>query len=152
MNPLPQLLRARKAGLSLSALATLHLVSDEAWPMHALAVALEMSSAAFTGVVDSLEKKGLARREPHPHDRRIWRVAITPAGKELINTTPAPTTPAPTGPEAEFARALLSYYRKRTRDDGEDQPLDDETSNNIESAIYHAAEGDYETALQRLKP
>lgn len=143
---IPQLLRARKAGLSLSALATLHLVSDEAWPMHALAVALELSSAAFTGVVDSLQEKGLARREPHPHDRRIWRVAITPTGKELIATAPAPT-----GPEAGFARALLSYYRERTRDDGEDQALDDETSNNIESAIYHAAEGDYETALQRLK-
>lgn len=54
-------------------------------------------------------------------------------------------------PEAAFARALLSYYRARTRNLGEDYTLDDETQNNIDSAIYHASTGDFETAIERLK-
>lgn len=52
---------------------------------------------------------------------------------------------------AAFARALLSYYRQRTREMGEDYTIDDETSNALESAIYHAAHGDFETALESLK-
>lgn len=147
MTILDQLLRARKAKLSLSALATLHLVRAEAWPMHALAHALELSSAAFTGVVDGLEKQGLVKRETHPHDRRIWRVTITPAGVALLGGAPA----APDPGDTTFGRALLTYYRDRTRNDGGGQPLDDETNYHIESAIYNAAHGDIEAALEHLK-
>lgn len=34
--------------------------------------------------VDELEARGLARRQPHPHDRRAHAVEITPAGRELL--------------------------------------------------------------------
>ena len=53
---------------------------------------------------------------------------------------------------AAFARALLSYYRQRTREMGEDYNIDDETQDNLDSAIYHAAHGDFDIALSRLTP
>jgi len=36
-----------------------------------------------TALVDSLEDRGLARREPHPTDRRVKQVALTPHGQKL---------------------------------------------------------------------
>lgn len=56
----------------------------------------------------------------------------------------------PQADEATFARALLSYYRERTRELGEDYMLDDETQDNIDSAIYHGSTGEFDEALTRL--
>ncbi len=42
-----------------------------------LGASLELSSAAVTGLVDRLEAAGLARRVPHPTDRRRVHVALT---------------------------------------------------------------------------
>jgi DNA-binding MarR family transcriptional regulator len=42
-----------------------------------LGAALELSSAAVTGLVDRLEVAGLARRVPHPSDRRRVHVTLT---------------------------------------------------------------------------
>ena len=42
-----------------------------------LGAALELSSAAVTGLVDRLEAAGLARRVPHPSDRRRVHVELT---------------------------------------------------------------------------
>ena len=53
---------------------------------------------------------------------------------------------------ATFGEILLSYYRVRTADDGPDKPLDDETANNIDSAIYRASVGDYTGAFELLTP
>ncbi len=41
---------------------------------------LMLSKAPVTGVVDRLEKAGLAQRHPDPHDRRVSRVVITQDG------------------------------------------------------------------------
>ncbi|ADI84322.1 MarR family transcriptional regulator [Geobacter sulfurreducens] len=35
------------------------------------------------GLVDRLEKLGLVKRQPHPEDRRAYRVCLTGRGKEL---------------------------------------------------------------------
>ena len=53
-------------------------------PMHRLGELLLVSRANVTGLVDSLERKGLVERREHPHDRRSKLVRITPAGRERL--------------------------------------------------------------------
>jgi MarR family transcriptional regulator, 2-MHQ and catechol-resistance regulon repressor len=43
-----------------------------------------MSNANITMVVDNLEKRGLVRRERQPDDRRIVKVHLTDAGRNLF--------------------------------------------------------------------
>jgi DNA-binding MarR family transcriptional regulator len=38
----------------------------------------------ITGLIDRLEKRGLAQRKISPFDRRVWRVSLTKEGTELI--------------------------------------------------------------------
>jgi DNA-binding MarR family transcriptional regulator len=45
---------------------------------------LIVTRATVTGVVDSLERRGFARRRPNPDDRRSLLVEITPAGREVL--------------------------------------------------------------------
>ncbi len=43
----------------------------------------------ITLIVDQLEKRGLARRQPHPTDRRVSLAALTPAGRALTRDATA---------------------------------------------------------------
>jgi DNA-binding MarR family transcriptional regulator len=43
---------------------------------------LVVEAQSFTGLIDGLETKGLAKRLSHPKDRRKIRVQITPAGRK----------------------------------------------------------------------
>jgi DNA-binding MarR family transcriptional regulator len=45
---------------------------------------LHIGVSATTGLVDRLVEQGLAQREADPRDRRIVRVACTPAGRTLL--------------------------------------------------------------------
>ncbi|GAA1844312.1 MarR family winged helix-turn-helix transcriptional regulator [Microlunatus capsulatus] len=49
-----------------------------------LAAGLGLSSGASTGLVDRLERSGVAERYPHPHDRRRTLVRLTSRGHEVI--------------------------------------------------------------------
>lgn len=51
-----------------------------------LADTLMLSRAGMTGRLDRLESVGLVRRVADTHDRRAVRVALTPAGRELVDT------------------------------------------------------------------
>jgi len=57
-------------------------------PFKELAATGGYSRAAITGIVDTLEKKGLVAREPHPADRRSLLVKLTETGRLLKGTTP----------------------------------------------------------------
>jgi DNA-binding MarR family transcriptional regulator len=46
---------------------------------------LIVSRATVTGVLDSLAKRGLIRREPHPTDRRMVLVHLTKAGARMAD-------------------------------------------------------------------
>lgn len=48
-----------------------------------LADHLGIGRAAIGSVIDRLQARGLVERQPRPDDRRVWLVAITPAGAEL---------------------------------------------------------------------
>ena len=52
-------------------------------PMRELAHALRCDASYITAVVDGLEEHGLACRRPHPTDRRVKVVELTPVGAEL---------------------------------------------------------------------
>ena len=51
---------------------------------HDISKLLLVSRANVTGLVTSLVRKGLAKREPDRDDRRAWLVKITPKGKSLL--------------------------------------------------------------------
>ena len=46
---------------------------------------LGSARATVTGVLDSLEKRGLVRRLPHPEDRRRLQVEITTQGTTVLD-------------------------------------------------------------------
>ena len=52
--------------------------------MHALAEALDVSQASATGIVDRTEQRGLVARLRDDDDRRVIRVALTDAGRQLL--------------------------------------------------------------------
>jgi DNA-binding MarR family transcriptional regulator len=47
-------------------------------------------SSTITGVVDRLEKKGLAERIRNSPDRRVITIRLTEAGKKLAQNAPPP--------------------------------------------------------------
>jgi MarR family transcriptional regulator, organic hydroperoxide resistance regulator len=49
---------------------------------------LQQVGATLTGVLDRMEERGLVRRERDLQDRRIWRIWLTDAGKELQQILP----------------------------------------------------------------
>lgn len=51
-----------------------------------LAEAAGCTRATMTGLIDSLERDGLVKREPDAQDRRMMRVVLTEAGHSLIET------------------------------------------------------------------
>ena len=57
-------------------------------PLKDLADACSCTRATITGVVDTLEKKGLVGREPNPDDRRSLLAAVTKKGRALRGTVP----------------------------------------------------------------
>lgn len=76
---------SRRSGLSENELDALeHLVGSPSTPSE-LARLLGVSTAASTGVVDRLERRGHVERRKHPSDRRRLEVHVTDAGRaELL--------------------------------------------------------------------
>jgi len=61
---------------------------EDGRPLKELAVAAHSSRATMTGIVDTLEGKGLVSREPNPDDRRSLLVKLTEKGEALQKSTP----------------------------------------------------------------
>jgi DNA-binding MarR family transcriptional regulator len=75
---------AEVAGLAptdATALRALDLLGSGQRPVGALGQELGLSSAATTGVIDRLERAGLAQRQGDPADRRRVLVALTPQAR-----------------------------------------------------------------------
>jgi DNA-binding MarR family transcriptional regulator len=53
--------------------------------MGEMARALGVDPSYITALVDDLDERGLARREPAPDDRRVKVVVLTDAGRALAN-------------------------------------------------------------------
>lgn len=75
---------ARRAGLSESDLVAMeHLLDTPVGPGE-LARRLDVTTAAATGLVDRLERRGHVARHPHDRDRRRTTVEVTPSGREEV--------------------------------------------------------------------
>ncbi len=65
---------------------TLMILHEEgAQKMHDLADFLQVSTPTVTNLVDKLEAAGYARRSPHPADRRVFVIALTPEGTRVVS-------------------------------------------------------------------
>jgi MarR family transcriptional regulator, organic hydroperoxide resistance regulator len=49
---------------------------------------LQQVGGTLTGVLDRMEERGLIRRERDIHDRRVWRIWLTEAGRQLQTVLP----------------------------------------------------------------
>ena len=59
---------------------------DQPMSMSALADRLGIDASYVTTIADQLEERGLIERQPHPTDRRIKSLALTPEGRRLRET------------------------------------------------------------------
>src|SRR6516165_6255984 len=62
--------------------ALLSLQPGQAQSMSALAEGWKCDASWVTGIVDGLETRGYAKRHPHPSDRRVKVVTLTPLGEK----------------------------------------------------------------------
>ena len=67
-----------------------------------------VTRATMTGLIDTLERDGLVKREPDPDDRRMMFVHLTPAGQALL----ARVLPPYFQQMAAFLRPLSEPERK----------------------------------------
>jgi DNA-binding MarR family transcriptional regulator len=93
--------------------ALVHLSADHPTPMRELAGALRCDNSYVTSVVDGLEDRGMARRLPHPTDRRIKVIELTEQGRALARKVravldePPPAFAALSDAESDQLLALM---------------------------------------------
>ena len=76
---------AAELGVNLTGLSALsHLVAVPGMTPKQLSDLLGITTGSTTGTIDSLEKSGFLRREPHRDDRRSVVLQLTPAGRQAV--------------------------------------------------------------------
>ena len=60
------------------------LYADGPQPQNSIGAQLGIDRTSVVGLIDSLERKGLAKRERSPEDRRAYVVKLTPKGQKTI--------------------------------------------------------------------
>ena len=73
---------ARELDLRPAAFGTLRML-ERPRTMSEVATALQCDNSNVTGIVDSLEQKGLARRRAAETDRRVKLIELTPEGRRV---------------------------------------------------------------------
>jgi DNA-binding MarR family transcriptional regulator len=81
-------------------------------PPNFISERLIVSRATVTGVLDTLAKRGLVRREPHPTDRRMVMVHLTKAGSRMADRVRITVHHA----EAEWMSPLSERERSQLTD------------------------------------
>ncbi|HEY9876145.1 MAG TPA: MarR family transcriptional regulator [Candidatus Obscuribacterales bacterium] len=61
---------------------------EDGLPTSSLGEKLQQVGGTLTGVLDRMEERGVIRRERDTRDRRIWRIWLTEAGRELQQELP----------------------------------------------------------------
>ena len=56
----------------------------EGQSQQAIGAAIGAPASRMVAIVDELEQRGLIERRPHPSDRRVRALYLTPAGRELL--------------------------------------------------------------------
>ena len=73
---------------------------------------LSIDNSATTGLVDRLEKAGLAKRKPHPGDRRIFLIEITDVGKEVIEKAHQVVIRVNSEIEEDFSQEEMETFKR----------------------------------------
>ncbi|MEV7996435.1 MarR family winged helix-turn-helix transcriptional regulator [Streptomyces sp. NPDC086077] len=91
-----------------------------------LSATLMLTTGGMTGRLDKLERAGLLRRSPDPHDRRALQVTLTEQGlhlvEEALGTGLSVQTQALTALTPEQGDQLADLLRKLLAGTDEDQP------------------------------
>jgi DNA-binding MarR family transcriptional regulator len=120
------------ADLSPSAFQCLAILDGAGEPLaaHAIAERLLVSSASTTSLLDTLEKRGLIERTPHPSDRRKTLVHLSDEARDIVDEmlpqVHAAATDAVNGlSEAEREQLIesLTSIRHAVVQMAEDEPL-----------------------------
>ena len=61
-----------------------YLQADRGAIQQQIGSAMGIDPSTMVSLVDQLERAGLAKRRPHPHDRRAREVMITPKGRRTL--------------------------------------------------------------------
>jgi DNA-binding MarR family transcriptional regulator len=75
----------------------------------AIGEAIRAPASRMVAIVDELEQRGLVERRPHPTDRRVHALHLTPAGRKLL----ARGRRIATEHEAELTRGMSKGDRDR---------------------------------------
>jgi DNA-binding MarR family transcriptional regulator len=107
----PEMFRAlSELGLSLTQIKVLHMLEGGSErSLKEIAETFSMSLAAMSRSVDDLHQRGLVERREDEVDRRIRRVRIMPAGREIIQELAA----ARVSQFAQFLETLSAAERRR---------------------------------------
>ena len=117
--------RLKPHGLSFARYEALVLLSFSrrgSLPMRMMGERLQLHPTSITNIVDRLEADGLARRLPHPSDRRTTLVELTDAGRERLTAATEAVTAADFGfvgldnADLEQLSALLTKVRQAAGD------------------------------------
>lgn len=61
---------------------------EDGLPTSSIGDKLQQVGGTLTGVLDRMEERGLVRRERDVNDRRVWRIWLTDAGRQLQEVLP----------------------------------------------------------------
>ena len=61
-----------------------YLVGRGAAIQQEIGAAIGIDPSTMVALIDELERSGLAKRRPHPHDRRAREVVVTPKGRRAV--------------------------------------------------------------------
>jgi len=101
---------ARELDLRPAAFGTLRML-DRPRTMSEVATALQCDNSNVTGIVDSLEQKGLARRRAGEKDRRVKLIELTPEGRRVHSRLQRAFTKPP-----QWVAALSESDQRALRD------------------------------------
>jgi MarR family transcriptional regulator, transcriptional regulator for hemolysin len=80
--------RARQTGLPITrqqARALLHIARNEGLSQAAVAMMLDIEPIALVRILDRLHEEGLVERRPHPTDRRVRTLWLTPLAWDVVD-------------------------------------------------------------------
>lgn len=135
---------AQNLGIPAPFIKALHTM-DCPMAMKELGKRMHCDPSFVTLVADMLEKRGLARREPHPADRRVKNIVLTDDGRSLkhrLETEVAARMPWRTLSEDERSQ-FLALIRKMLSADAvpaeDSQAAKDQASKAVSGALLAAA-------------
>jgi DNA-binding MarR family transcriptional regulator len=81
--------RLRELGLSLPAYKLMRALEHSDQSMRRVSEILHVSPRTVTDMIDGMEGRGLVARGPHPADRRVTLLSLTPDGRALLAASAA---------------------------------------------------------------